>query len=312
MNVPLYKYDIAFSFLAQDESTAVQLNDQLQDRFRTFLYLERQKELAGKDGEAAFADVFGREARIVAVLYRPEWGSTPWTRVEQTAIRNRAHDEGYDFTTFIAMTDPISAPPWLPKTRLLYGLGRFGVAGAVGVLDSRVQDAGGVTSEETVIERGQRLARRSAFIAEQDHFRRSYEGVTAAQAAVARIEKDLAERVVELKSTDIHFQYRSLPMGNRAVAGDKVVLLFWWECHYANSLEDAKLRAEFFKGWPPNVPGIMAFDKAPRLSSNSYQFMLVRPGTQAWVSEKTEIPPDKMADHLLKKLMDLEESQKSL
>jgi hypothetical protein len=92
-----FKYDIAFSFLSQDETVAQQLNDLLQDRYRTFLYSERQKELAGTDGEETFKAVFAKEAGIVAVLYRAEWGTTAWTRIEQTAIRDRAHDDGYDF-----------------------------------------------------------------------------------------------------------------------------------------------------------------------------------------------------------------------
>jgi hypothetical protein len=46
-----FKYDIAFSFLSQDETAAQQINDALQDRYQTFLYSERQKELAGTDGD---------------------------------------------------------------------------------------------------------------------------------------------------------------------------------------------------------------------------------------------------------------------
>jgi hypothetical protein len=42
-----YKYEVAFSFLAQDEALATGLNDLLQDRLATFLYSERQKEIAG-------------------------------------------------------------------------------------------------------------------------------------------------------------------------------------------------------------------------------------------------------------------------
>jgi len=46
-----FDYDVAFSFLSQDEAAAMQINDRLQDRYRTFLYSQRQKELAGTDGE---------------------------------------------------------------------------------------------------------------------------------------------------------------------------------------------------------------------------------------------------------------------
>ena len=85
-----FKYDVAFSFLAMDEQLAVQINDLLSDRFATFLYSERQREVAGTDGAETFTRVFQDEARVVVVLYRSGWGESPWTRIEATAIRNRA------------------------------------------------------------------------------------------------------------------------------------------------------------------------------------------------------------------------------
>lgn len=96
-----FEYDVAFSFHAQDESIATQLNDLVADRMKTFLYSERQRDIAGTDGLEKFSEVYGKSARLVVVLYRPEWGETPWTRVEQEAIRQRAFNSGWDFTTFI-------------------------------------------------------------------------------------------------------------------------------------------------------------------------------------------------------------------
>ena len=54
-----FKYDVAFSFLTRDEGLALQLNDLLQDRIKTFVYSERQKELAGTDGEVQKRKIFG-------------------------------------------------------------------------------------------------------------------------------------------------------------------------------------------------------------------------------------------------------------
>ena len=138
-----YKYDVAFSFIAQDESLAIQLNDLLQDRLNTFLYSKQQEEIAGKNGEKEFGKVFGEEARIVVVLYRKGWGETPWTRIEETAIRNRSYEHGYDFAIFIPLDDPLSVPKWLPKTQLWVGLKRWGIAGAASVIEARVQELNG-------------------------------------------------------------------------------------------------------------------------------------------------------------------------
>src|ERR1017187_8158044 len=165
-----YEYDVAFSFLAQDEPIAVQLNDLLQSRLRTFVYSGRQDEVAGTDGEKTFNAVFGEQSRLVVVLYRNGWGQTPWTRIEETAIRNRAFDQGYDFVKFVPLDENLSVPKWLPRTQLWLGLKRWGAAGAVSVIEARVQELGGEPHEESVQERAARFERSRKFSEERRQF----------------------------------------------------------------------------------------------------------------------------------------------
>jgi hypothetical protein len=183
VNEDTFKYDAAFSFLLQDEALAVRLNDSLKRHWRTFIYAEHQKELIGRDGETAFNDVFERESRLVVVLYRAGWGETRWTRIEETAIRNRGHEEGYDFTFFLALDAPPTAPKWLPRNRLWGDLARFGVPGMAAAIDSRLQEAGGVPHQETLLEKADRLARE----AEDDRERAAFierEGLAAPEREV--------------------------------------------------------------------------------------------------------------------------------
>ena len=156
---PEYKYDAAFSFLAKDEGRAVSVSDKLSDRFKTFVYSEHQKELAGRDGEEAFARVFSREARIVVIFYREMWGTTPWTRIEQEAIRNRAHDEGYDFTIFVPLDPNPRMPAWLPKHRLWADIERWGESGLAAVIENHIRDSGGEATPETLAMRKERMDR---------------------------------------------------------------------------------------------------------------------------------------------------------
>jgi hypothetical protein len=145
-----FEYDVAFSFLGQDEAIAVQLNDLLVGRLRTFIYSEQQLKLAGTDGEESFASVFGKQAHSVVVLYRQAWGTTPWTRIEETAIRNRAHDEGFDFALFVPLDIPETKPIWLPKNRLRVGYNRWGIEHAAAVIERRVGELGGSIRTETI------------------------------------------------------------------------------------------------------------------------------------------------------------------
>jgi hypothetical protein len=113
-----YEYDLAISFVAKDESLATDLADQFEERLRIFLYSRKQDKLGGTDGEQTFNEVFAKQSRLVVVLYREGWGKTPWTRIEVTAIRNRAFDEGYYFVLFIPLDGKPSVPKWLPRTQL--------------------------------------------------------------------------------------------------------------------------------------------------------------------------------------------------
>src|ERR1700732_787174 len=133
-----FEYDVAFSFLAQDESVATELNDALSERVKTFFYSKQQEQLAGTDGEKTFNAVFGEKSRVVVILYRDTWGTNPWTRIEETAIRNRAHDEGYDFSLLVLLDNKSATPTWFPKTRIWIGFERYGVAGAAAVIEARI------------------------------------------------------------------------------------------------------------------------------------------------------------------------------
>ena len=196
MSAEKYTHDVAFSFLAQDEPLATNLNDLLQDRFKTFLYSKKQGELAGTDGEKTFNLVFGEQARLVVVLYREGWGKTPWTRIEETAIRNRAFENGYEFVKFIPLEDKPSVPKWLPRTQLWIGLKRWGIAGAASVIEARIEELGGEPQEETVEDRATRLERSMNFEIERKKFLNSELGVNSANKEFEALRVEL-ERLID-------------------------------------------------------------------------------------------------------------------
>ncbi len=175
-----YKYEAAFSFLQQDESLAIQLSDLLQERLSTFVYSERQLDMGGKDGEVLLKRVFGSEARIVVILYRKEWGTTPWTRIEQDAIRDRAYEHGYDFCLLIPLDEPTTKPEWYPKNRIWLGFKRYGIESLAAVIEARVQEAGGTAREETLADRKVRLQRQIAAAEKRKGFLSSERAVKAA------------------------------------------------------------------------------------------------------------------------------------
>ena len=152
-----FKYDVAFSFTEQDEQLAYTLYSLLKDRLSCFIYSEEQKKLAGGDGENLFNSVYSKESRVVVILFRQEYGKTKWTRIEETAIRNRGYEEGYDFVILIPTEKQVAPPKWLPKIRLWVGLERWGIESAAVVIEARVQEFGGTVKVETIAEATCRL-----------------------------------------------------------------------------------------------------------------------------------------------------------
>jgi hypothetical protein len=174
-----YEYDLAFSFLAQDEPLAQQIADLVSERFNVFIYSEQQKSLAGTDGEKSFNQVFCEKSRVVCVLYRPGWGESRWTRIEQTAIRNRAYEDGYDFCVFVVIEQG-ELPRWIPKAHLWFDLERFGIKGAAAVLEENIQKLDGEPRIENAVGKAQRLRRQAEFEEERIDFLHSRVGVDAA------------------------------------------------------------------------------------------------------------------------------------
>src|SRR3989338_10822806 len=96
-----YKYDVAISFLSESEQIARELHQRLSPNFRVFAYFNRQEALAGTDGLESFRLAFYEQSRLVVVLYKSGWGETPWTRVEEAAIKDRCLKMGWNGLLFI-------------------------------------------------------------------------------------------------------------------------------------------------------------------------------------------------------------------
>ena len=83
------KYDGAISFLARNVVTAQAIYDRLEaSGLKIFFFPRNQEELAGTNGLESMREPFF-DARIAVILFTAQWGETPWTRVEATAIQER-------------------------------------------------------------------------------------------------------------------------------------------------------------------------------------------------------------------------------
>jgi hypothetical protein len=154
--------------------------------------------LVARDGLEAFQGVFRRESRVVVVVYREGWGQTQWTAVEEIAIKEMCLDAGW--TRIVVYSEDERVPKWLPRSYIWAGK-RYGLTSLAGIIEQKVQEAGGSVGEEDVEELAQRV-RRSLNAAEAREMRRnSDEGIQAAIRERKAIDDRLEALVARLEPT---------------------------------------------------------------------------------------------------------------
>jgi len=246
-----FKYEVAISFLQDDEQLALEIADRIHDRVSVgvFVYSERQDVLIGQDGVDAFSRVFGEESRIVVILYRQGWGKSKWTRVEENAIRSRGFDEGHEFALLVKL-DASNPPIWLPPTRIWLAFERYGIEGLASVIESRVQGAGGTIAEENAVDHAAKIARELSFKDEREAWLSSEKAVRVAEAEVESLISEF-QRIAEginrsVKSIQVSFAHSGDNFWALSSYGVRVGIS--WARTFLNSLNRSGLTIVLSKG----------------------------------------------------------------
>lgn len=302
------KYDVAVSFLAQDEPLALELSETLAGRMTLFVYSERQRDLAGREGMSEFTRIFERESRLVVVLFRKGWGQTPWTGVEQTAIQERGFGQQWDFLLFVSLDD---APPpdWLPKTRVWYNLPRFGMAGLAAVVEQRFQDVGGVPTVESAIDLASRLRREQDEDAARVGFLSSQDGINLAETEIGVMFDEIGRLVGEIQGTmSIAFDRRGTQVIWMYRAGHTISV--HWHREWANTLKDSQLTIVTHSGRVG--PGIYANRRKPEeLSVEAIDFNVDPARLPFWESRnvpRRRFSSRTLADDIVQRVLKLREA----
>ncbi len=160
-------YDVAISFLSDDEPLAVKIYNDLCESLRVFVYSKRQEELAGTDGLESFRKAFHSECRLVVVLYRDGWGKTRWTAVEEMAIKERMFKGEWESLLFVMLDDKSTPPGWLPKTYIGLSYERYGDS-LIGAIRMRAEELGSSLKIETAVDRAKRAQANELLRVERD------------------------------------------------------------------------------------------------------------------------------------------------
>jgi len=303
-----FKFDVAFSFVGVDESIAEQINHLLEGRLNTFLYSEKHKETAGADGEEMFHSVFGKESRIVVVLFRETWGKTQWTKVEQTAIRNRAlKGGGYGFVFVVKVEAGSEIPEWFPQTNLWFDLPRYGVEGAAAAIEHRAQQAGGIPREETVADLAKKLNREKQIAEERKGFLESAQGAQAAIQEMGTLFSFVEEKVQEISDAAFQISAKRSRDGWGIDVGVSLASLgITWFPGASNNVVDGYLEITLWRGWHRRLaPG--RFDQPERKSEKKFGFDRDPAGRFFWQSRGVHdrFSSKRLVEENLKSLMKL-------
>jgi hypothetical protein len=303
-----FKYDVAISFLGDDLQLAEELANLLRDRMSVFLFTERQGEIAGSDGLDTLSLVFGSHARLVVILHRATWGSTPWTRVEETAIKNRGLQSGWDFILLIPLEQKPALPPWLPKTQIWLSYAQYGLTAAVPVLERKLEELGGVAKPVTAQTRAEQFKRHTVWKEKAGQLRRSPEGVEAANRHVEELFAELES--ASAKSGGLQFKTktaRAARMWSNLPEGEGSTVTFYWSMQWANSLDQSGLSVRLWQGYAPAAgEGVIAFDEPVEIQEDRFDFVYSEAGKWMWEHRDTKRDYDtgQLASHCIGLLLD--------
>lgn len=266
MNAEKYEYDVAISFLSQDEPFARQLAEALAP-LRVFVYSKAQEQVAGTEGVEAFRVVFRERSRLALVPFRPGWGETPWTRVEATAIRDNCLEHGWDRLFVVRLRRDGRLPKWIPESHIYFDPQTFGLGDLVGAVKARCADLGTELRQPSPAERARAMAQREAFDSEtRDLLSRSpqpfHESASALFAVIEQsainMEQDAGWKV--LRGGDSHTYYVFYAHG--------FTMQLLPQAIWANTARDGYLLARFLRGrmlTPQEVGRFYVFDEPTEL-----------------------------------------------
>lgn len=239
-----YSYDVAISLLSQDQEYAERLEQHIRAvvRGEVLLYSSRQRELAAT-GEivTTFMRIFRDEARVVVILYRPGWGKTEYTSIEEDAIKSRrARTTSTQFVVVVAM-EPPHTPEWYPgDSEFWLDPSTFSPDAIAAVIAQRVHESGGTIGKEGPVERAKRLQRLQSREDERQN-RLEKEGPAQFAREVAALSSLLKQQAAELSETTEVLATYTQRGELCAVSYRWATLVCAWKLPYLNSVKNASV-----------------------------------------------------------------------
>ncbi|MGB9122699.1 MAG: hypothetical protein WCE73_18930 [Candidatus Angelobacter sp.] len=308
------KYDVAISFLSQDELIAAAIYQKLNEGLQVFFFPQNQKNLAGTDGMESMRKPFFDDSRVTVVLFRDPWGKTPWTRVEETAIKEACLAYGWQRLFFIVLDRESALPIWLPQTHVRFNYSDFGLEQAVGAIKARVQENGGQPQPITPMKRAEMFKEEERFRHDKSRMN-SDEGIEKVLDNVRLLFQEIEKHCADINTQNsLHikcgsdFRERSRPQTCVMTDGRVSMVVAWYQ-EFSNALDNSALVISEYKGQLiiPGEVNRIYINQPRRLSETKYSPDLSRAREYGWSQvNKTEFfSSAALADRCLIRFIDL-------
>ncbi len=313
-------YDVAISFLYQDLALAQALYDELSKELEVFFFPRNQEELAGSDGLESMREPFRSQSRLNVVLYRPKWGNTPWTGVEEVAVKESCLATSYKSIFFFVIEPAPAIPTWLPETHVRFNFTDFTLEQAVGAIKARVQERGGHFRPMTPSRKVELLR----VEAEYQSDRRQISSHHGMQKIQQNVELLFAEIVAQLEdvnaaghlSINHQIKIRFGDMEQYCLLGlQRLGMAVVWFQRYSNMLSDgAGLIVRELNENAIVPPGHMRLQQPDVLKEEKYDPDISRARKYVWKSQKSKgemITSKDLASKLVLQFLDLVERDRT-
>ena len=279
------KYDVAISFLSRDVNLAKALYDQLSNGLEVFFFPRSQEELAGTDGLESMREPFRNESRVNVVLYREGWGKTPWTGVEEAAIKGSCLATGVKSLFFLSIESTGTLPKWLPETHVRFNYADFTLEQAVGAIKARARDRGSQIQPMTPIRKAQLLQAEEEFRHEKSYLLSSEAAIfKEVEALFAEVERQ-CDAVNAMGHCEIQHRVNTVhrePEQFCTIGQDNVSATLVWYRPYSNSLHQAVLIHREFDAMLILPPNYQLFYRPEPISEKQYLPDISRAKEYGW------------------------------
>jgi hypothetical protein len=285
------KYDVAISFLAEDISIALALRDKLSVGLDVFFFPRNQEELAGTIGLESLRAPFLHESRLNVVIYRPKWGKTKWTAVEEQAIIDSCLNNSFRSIFLYVVEKTTVLPKWLPENHVYFSSVNYTFDEAVGAIKARVQERGGEYKPLTPLKKAE-MNRSDEEYRRAKSYMSSDEGMAQIFSKVKELFEEIYQQCEEVNQAGHdHIEYR-VHLKEREIeqvctlAGPRVGMVVVWFQRISNSLDKAFLGVREFNENMIIPPGHMRMNNPEIIRDTRYDADISRALEYGWTLQR--------------------------